>query len=127
MYYELSDLLLRELPDRFNKNPILHAANGQIDEKEIDALESSCYANGFDGLVSQRHWPFLADAMKELDLPLQKITRVHTARDAMMCIVPTSRFFLHKLLGLYLTIPVTTSIAEQLYEPISNMHPINHD
>ena len=134
LYYQACDLLLRELEDRFNQNDnlapvlaleslILKAANGESYDDVLHILEESCYANDLDFVHLKRQLPLLVDVIKQLKPVILKVTTVRTVCEAMST-NNTYKLMLsevHKLLRLYLTVPVTSSTSERTFSAMKRL------
>ena len=123
IYFESCDLLINELQSRFEQpsiEPVLtierllmKAANQDNIENEISILKESIYRDDFDFTVLERQVPVITDVIRQVLPSVRKVTSIRTVCDAMQ--EHSYRQMLsevHKLLRLYLTIPVTSSTSE---------------
>ena len=76
LYFEAWNLLLREIPDRFDQQEVLppvlgleslliKAANGEAYGDVLHNVEQSCYAPDLDFTVLRRQLPLLVDVVKQ--------------------------------------------------------------
>ena len=117
---------MRELTDRFDQRELLppvlgleslliKAANGETYDDVLRNVEKSCYASDLDFTVLRRQLPLLADVVKQGYV--RKVTSIHTICEAMKA-NPTYKLIfseVHKLLRLYLVIPITSATAERTF------------
>ena len=92
------------------ENLIVNAANGEDYECTLKFLDESCYSSDIDFSVMRRHLPLLFYAKPAL----KRVTSVRTVCDAMN----SSSAVLsevHKLLRLYLTVPISSSTSERTF------------
>ena len=133
IYFQVCDLLLQELQDRFDQHllsPVLalealiiKAANGESYDSELQSVQDSCYAGDLDCTTLKRHLPLLVDVVKLHNPRIRKVTSVRTVCDAMN-VNETHKGMLaevHKLLRLYLTIPVTSSTSERTFSALRRL------
>ena len=99
------------------ENLIVNAANGEDYECTLKFLDESCYSSDIDFSVMRRHLPLLFDAKPAL----KRVTSVRTVCDAMNSssdAMNSSSAVLsevHKLLRLYLTVPISSSTSERTF------------
>jgi len=133
LYFQACDLLLRELDDRFNQDelaPVLaleslliKAGNGENYDNELQSVEDSCYANDINFSALKRQLPLLVDVVKALKPTIRKVTSVRTLCEAMN-VNKTYKLMLsevHKLLCLYLTVPITSSTCERTFSVLKRL------
>ena len=124
LYFEACDLLIQELQDKFDQQEILppvitletlvtKAANGEPYEDQLYVLKNSCYKNDFNFSVLNRHLSMLVDIMKEVQTVCDAMNTNETYKSVL------SDF--HKLLRLYLTIPITSSTAERTFSVLKRL------
>lgn len=134
LYFESCDLLIQELQDRFDQQEILppvialetllmKAANGEPYDDQLHIVENSCYKNDFNFSVLKRHLSMLVDIVKEACPEVKRVTTVRTLCDAMNTNPIFKNIFseVHKLLWLYLTIPITSSTAERTFSVLRRL------
>jgi len=134
-YFETCDLLLGELDERFEQsriipsvltleNLLLSAANGASYEEHIRAIRDSCYKDDFDFAVLQKQLPLLVDVIKQGTPLVKKVTSVRTICEAMNTqsrVYKTMLSEIHKLLRLYLTIPITSATSERTFSALKHV------
>ena len=134
LYFQACDLLLRELEDRFDQkellppvlaleNLIITAANGESYDDALQSVEDSCYAGDLDFSMLRRHLPLVYDVVKEATPGLRRVTSIRTVCEAMN-VCRTYKTILsefHKLLRLYLTVPVTSSTSERTFSALKRL------
>ena len=126
IYYQACDLLLRELTDRFDQRELLQqvvgvevlllkAANGENYDDAIITMEQSCYSSDIDLDSLRRQLPLLVDACKQGSVT--KVTSIRTICGALNENQSYKQVLsdVHKLLRLYLTIPLTSCTAERVF------------
>ena len=117
---------INELQSRFEQpsvGPVLaierllmKAANQESTEFEIGLLKESIYKEDFDFTVFERQVPVITDVIHQVFPTVKKVTRIRTVCDAL-----TEHSYrqmlseVHKLLRLYLTLPVTSSTSERAF------------
>ena len=132
VYFESCDLLINELQSRFEQpyiEPVLtierllmKAANKENIENEIGILKESIYKEDFDFAVLERQVPVITDVIHQVLPSVRKVTSIRTVCDALM--EHSYRQMLsevHKLLRLYLTIPVTSSTSERTFSTLRRL------
>ena len=134
LYFQACDLLLRELEDRFDQkellplvlaleNLIVKAANGEGYDDALQSVEESCFAGDihFDSL--RRHLSLVCDLVKEAIPGVHKVTSIHTVCDAMNMSNAYKSMLseVHKLLRLYLTVPIASSTSEQTFSAMKRL------
>ena len=133
-YFEACDLLLGELDDQFDQksvlssvmaleNTLLNSANGLNYEEELAILEESCYKEDFDFTKLKCHLALLADTIKLAIASIKKVTSIRTVGDAMnsQSVYKSMLPEVHKLLRLYLTIPITTATSERTFSAVRHV------
>ena len=134
MYFESCDLLLGELQVRFDQKELLppvlaleslivKAANGEDYEHTVKSLEESCYSGDLDFPVLRRHLPLLFDAVRKSNPAIRRVTSVRTVCDAMNSSSAYKSVLseVHKLLRLYLTVPITSSTSERTFSALKRL------
>jgi len=132
-YYSACDILIQELVDRFEQKefmqPVLameslliKSANGECHADELKTVKESVFKEdlNFDSL--ERHLGVLVDVI-HLALPqVKKVTSIRTICDAMKCDPYRSMLSeVHKLLQLYLTVPITSSTSERAFSTLRRL------
>ena len=126
IYFEACDILLQELDERFDQQQVLpsllalegviiKSANNENYKDELKLLEDSCYADDLDFKALRRHLPLVCDVVKEASPTVRKVTSVRTVCDAMNTNSAYKSMLpeVHKLLRLYLTVPLLLSERSQ--------------
>ena len=125
-YFEACDLMLGELDERFDQpslslvvameNTLLNAVNSLPYEEPLTVLEKSFYNNDFN-------FGLLPDTIKLADSFIQKVTSIRTICNAMNTqgVFKTMLSEVHKLLSIYLTIPMTTATCERTFSAIRHV------
>ena len=134
IYFEACDLLLQELDERFDQQQVLpsilalegviiKSANNETYEDELKLLEDSCYADDLDFKALRRHLPLVCDVVKEASPTVRKVTSVRTVCDAMNTNSAYKSMLpeVHKLLRLYLTVPLTSSTSERMFSAMKRL------
>ncbi len=132
IYFEACDLLIGELDNRFDQafltplvameQLIVKAANGEPVPDELDTLSASVYAKDLDLPWLKRHLTVLPDIVSQA-LPLVKrVTTIRTVCTAMLSGTHRSTFDeVHKLLRLYLTVPITSATSERAFSTLKRL------
>ena len=132
IYYQACDLLLRELADRFDQSEFLphvlslesllmKAANGENYDNELESVRDGSFAQDLNLPSLEKQLPLLVDAAK-LGF-VNKVTSIRTITAAMNA-NPSYKVVLseiHKLLRLYLTIPVTSATSERTFSVLKRL------
>lgn len=129
-YYEACDLLYTELNNRFQSqlcSPIiaieqvlLKAANGDKYRSCIEKIEELPFKDDINLSDLNRHLQVLPDVIKKQLPEVKKVTSINTicqgmdASDVFKDMLPT----VHKLLRLYLTLPITSATSERAMKRI---------
>lgn len=134
IYYQTCDLLLRELEDRFQQKDLLptvlplemvliKAANKEEFIDELDKIKQSCYKNDLDFSSLTAQLSLLHDAVKEACPLVRKVTTIRTVCDAMNAQNSFKSLLseVHKLLRLYLSIPITSATAERTFSVLRRL------
>ena len=132
VYFESCDLLIGELKSRFEQSSIepvlaierliMKAANNEPKGNEISELKESIYREDFDFTVLERQIPVITDVIHQVFPSVRKVTSIRTVCDALM--ENSYKHMLsevHKLLRLYLTIPVTSSTSERTFSTLRRL------
>ena len=128
LYYQACDLLVQELEDRFQQKDLLptvltleslllKAAREEEFEEEIKKVEASCYKGDFDFPRLKRQLLLVADVMKQASPPLRTVTSIRTI-DEFTNSIQTMLTEVHKLIRLYLTLPVTSATSERTFSAL---------
>lgn len=132
IYYQACDLLMRELADRFDQREFLpqvlcleslliKAANGAPYENELASLRDNCFASDLNLPALEKQLPLLVDAAKQGFV--REVKSIRTISDAMNA-NPSYKVILseiHKLLRLYLIIPVTSATSERTFSVLRRL------
>lgn len=132
VFFESCDLLINELESRFEQpsiEPVLaieslliKAANKGSIENAISILKECIYREDFDFTVLEHQAPVIFDVIHQVLPSVRKVTSIRTVCDALM--EHSYRQMLsevHKLLRLYLTIPVTSSTSERTFSTLRRL------
>ena len=132
-YFQGCDLLIQELTDRFEQRDVmtpvlglesllLKAANGEDIREEFKLVKESVFSDDlyFDKLESQL--AILVDTV-HLALPeVKKVTSVRTICEAMRAYANRKLLSeVHKLIRLYLTIPITSATSERTFSVLRRL------
>lgn len=118
-----------ERADRFELLPpvlgleslLIKAANGETYDDVLHNVEQSCYAPDLDFTVLRRQLPLLVDVVKQGCV--RKVTSIRTICEAMKA-NPTYKLIfseVHKLLRLYLVVPITSATAERTFSVLKRL------
>ena len=132
IYYQGCDLLMRELADRFDQSEflpevlsleslLLKAANGDTYESELESVRNGCFSSDLNLPSLEKQLPLLVDAAKQGFV--RKVTSIRTITDAMNT-NPSYKVILseiHKLLRLYLIVPVTSATSERTFSVLKRL------
>ena len=132
IYNEACDLLVQEVTDRFNQDfmkplaamekLLLSAANGKGFTEEIDAVACSVFAKDLDMAKLARHLAVLPDIVHQALPDVKEVTTIRTVCSAMSFSTHRSTFNeVHKLLRLYLTVPITSSTSERAFSTLKRL------
>ena len=132
VYFEACDLLIGELTDRFNQafmqplaameRLIVNAANGEDYTQQMDDVMGSVFGKDFDFPKLQRHVAMLTDVVRQVLPDVKKVTSVRTVYSAMCTSSHRDMFSeLHKLIRLYLTVPVTSATSERAFSILKRL------
>ena len=94
LYFEVCDMLLQELNDRFDQkdlllpiqyleNLLMKAANGEVYEENLHGLKSSCYSTDIDFDQLQRQLPLLVSLIRQALPNVITVTSIRTICEAM--------------------------------------------
>ncbi|XP_078613923.1 zinc finger MYM-type protein 1-like [Branchiostoma floridae x Branchiostoma japonicum] len=132
VFFQACDLLIGELSQRFDQDflkpvvamekVLLEAANGNDFSGHMDEVMSSVFANDLDQRKLTIHLSMLPDIVKQ-ELPdVKKVTSIRTICSAMSAGSHRTTFSqTHKLLRLYLTIPITSSTSERAFSSLKRL------
>ena len=122
-YFEGCDLLVQELSDHFEQKEVIQpvlsiesqlikAANGEDSTEELRIMTESVFLNDLSIDKLERQLAILVDVI-HVGLPTVKVTCVHTICEAMQAHANGEILSeIHKLIQLYLTIPITSATSE---------------
>ena len=122
-YFEVLEIITGELSRRFNQDKLgvikklelmlLSAANGEF--KGIPETVKDLYKGDFDFGALKRQLPMLQDTVRSAKI--KRVTSVKTICDIFNNQMVCKQLFskVHKVLCLYLTIPVTSATAERTF------------
>ena len=129
-YFELCDLLIGVLAERFSQQhmaPILSleqllitVANAEPLEDNTEKLSLSCFKEDVNVADLKNQLPLLLDMIRKACPLVKKVTSVQTicnvmnTSDVYKSMLPA----VHKLLKLYLTFPVTLSTSERTFSAL---------
>ena len=103
------------------ENVLLNAANGDHFQGDITQLASSCFKDYVNLFDLSRHLSLLQDVIKK-GTPVVKVTSVQSICEAMnTCSFQVFKDILpavHKLLQLYLTVPLTSATSERTFSAL---------
>ena len=95
---------------------LLNVSNGPCFQEQLDEVKASYSMDDFNFNHLQRHLSLLVDVVKQ-GLPIvNKVANIHTICEAMNSEPTISKIMLsevHKLLGLYLTIPISSATSQK--------------
>ena len=137
-YYEACDLIQTALDIRFNQEKlkpvanveklVLATANTQDFSEHLTEVQASCYRADLD-VGRLRHQLHMVPEGINQALPIVKeVTNVRTVCDAMN-VNPVTKALLgevHKLLRLYLTVPVTSATSERTFSALRRLKNCMH-
>ena len=105
------------------ESTLLNSANGLNYEEELAILEESCYKEDFDFTKLKCHLALLADTVKLAIPSIKKVTSIRTICDAMnsQSVYKSMLPEVHKILRLYLTIPITTATSERTFSAVRHV------
>ena len=132
-YFEACDLLIQELHDRFGQREVmkpivtlqsllLKSANGEECIQELSDFKDSVYRQEFTVEKLEKQLGILADVIR-VELPeVKKVTSVRSICDASAKHGNTNLLSeVHKLLQLYLTIPITSCTSERSFSALRRL------
>ena len=128
VYFEALDLLIEELTDRFEQRAVMKpvlglesllvkSANG---EPFADEVQESVYGPDFDIERLKNQLAVLVDVIRQALPSVKKVSSIRTICDAMNTQSVYKEMFTetHKLLRLYLTVPITSSTSERAFSTL---------
>ncbi|KAI8511315.1 zinc finger, MYM-type [Branchiostoma belcheri] len=132
IYFEACDLLIGELTERFNQdfleplvameNLILDAANGCDFEDHMDTVRMSVFGKDIDSAKLTRHLSMLPDLIEQALPDVRKVTSIRTVCSVMATGSHRTTFSeTHKLLRLYLTVPITSATSERAFSSLKRL------
>ena len=135
-YYEVCDLMIGELNDRFEQqnllppvlaleSVLLNAANGLNYKDQLKVVQQYCYKDDFNFSRLDSQLGILADGIKVALPSVKKVTSMRTICDAMnaQTVYKTMLSEVHKQLRLYLTVPITTATSERTFSALRHVLP----
>ena len=133
-YYQVRDLLLRELEDRFEQSKVLPsvlalehlliaAANGRNYEEYLDNVSKSCYKDDFNFGNLRKQLPLRVDVVKNATPKVKEVTSVHTIGEAMNVqnVYKVMLSEVHNMLRLYLTVSITSATSERTFSALKRV------
>lgn len=102
---------------------LLGAANGSNYSNDFELVRESCYKNDLDCDRLQHQLHMLPDVVKTALPDVKQVTNVRTICDAMNSspVVKSLLGEVHKLLRLYLTVPVTSATSERTFSALRRL------
>ena len=129
-YFEACDLLIQELTDRFKQKEVVQpllaieqllikSANGEVFTEQLKAVHDSVYKADLDFNKLERHLSVLTDVVHESLPGVKVVTKILTICEAMTAHANRNLLSeVHKLLRLYMTIPVTSATPERSFSTL---------
>ncbi|XP_078665396.1 zinc finger MYM-type protein 1-like [Branchiostoma floridae x Branchiostoma belcheri] len=132
IYLQACDLLVGELTDRFDQDflkpvlamesVLLSAANGDDFSDAMDEVMTSVFGKDLDRAKLRRHLSVLPDVIEQALPEVKKVTSIRTICSAMVTSSHRTTFAqTHKLLRLYLTIPITSATSERAFSSLKRL------
>ena len=128
---EACALLIKELDRRFDQTnllpPILcietillKASNLETYSEELESFKLSMYKDDVEIDQLSRQLPLLGDVIKQALPSVKQVTTIQTICDAMNTesVYKSMLSEIHKLLRLYLTIPISSSTSERSFSAL---------
>lgn len=102
---------------------LIKAANKEEFIDELDKIKQSCYKNDLDFSSLTTQLSLLHDAIKEACPLVRKVTTIRSVCDAMNAQNSFKSLLseVHKLLRLYLSIPITSATAERTFSVLRRL------
>ncbi len=102
------------------ENILMNASNGKDFDTEFDVVKESCYSSDCDFDFLQKQLPLLSDMIRQALPEIKVVTSLRTVCDAMNSQFGYKSLFseVHKLLRLYLTIPITSATSERTFSAL---------
>lgn len=101
---------------------LLSAANGKEFTEEMDAFPCSVFGKDLDMAKLARHLAVLPDIVHRALPDVKRLTTIRTIWSAMSASTHRSTFNeVHKLLRLYLTVPITSSTSERAFSTLKRL------
>ena len=123
--------MIEELVDRFEQKTVmepvlalesllLKSANGECFDEQLKKVKESVFQSDLDFDRLQKQLGVLVDVIRQALPSVTKVTKVRTICDAMNVQDTYKEMFTetHKLLRLYLTIPITSSTSERAFSTL---------
>lgn len=132
-YFASCDLLFGELTDRFDQKEfmqpvlaleslLLKSANGEDFGEELQSVQESVYQTDFDFAKLKKQLGVLVDVIHEALPEVRQVTSIRTICEAMTRhAYRTMLSEVHKLLRLYLTVPITTATSERAFSTLRRL------
>ena len=130
-YFAACDIMIEELVDRFEQKTVmepvlalesllLKSANGECFDEQLKKVKESVFQSDLDFDRLQKQLGVLVDVIRQALPSVTKVTKVRTICDAMNVQDTYKEMFTetHKLLRLYLTIPITSSTSERAFSTL---------
>jgi len=132
VFFQSCDLLIGELSERFNQaflkplvameKVLLDAANGEDVAGSIEEVTASVFGKDLDPPKLARHLSMLPDVIEQALPGVKKVTSIRTICSAMATSSHRSTFSqIHKLLRLYLTVPITSATSERAFSSLKRL------
>ena len=132
-YFAACDLLIQELTDQFEQKEfiqpvidleslLLKSANGEDFDEDLQLVHESVYQADLDFAKLKSQLGVLVDVIREALPEVKKVTSIRTICEAMTRhAYQTMLSEVHKLLRLYLTVPITTATSERAFSTLRRL------
>lgn len=99
---------------------LLKASNLETYSEELESFKLSMYKDDVEIDQLSRQLPLLGDVIKQALPSVKQVTTIQTICDAMNteCVYKSMLSEIHKLLRLYLTIPISSSTSERSFSAL---------
>ncbi|XP_066265791.1 zinc finger MYM-type protein 1-like [Branchiostoma lanceolatum] len=132
VYFQACDLLTGELTERFDQEflkpvvamerVLINAANGNDVSNHVDEVMTSVFGKDLDRPKLTRHLAMLQDVIHQALPEVKKVTSIRTICSAMSTDAHRVTFSqTHKLLRLYLTVPITSATSERAFSSLKRL------
>ncbi|CAH1254781.1 ZMYM1 [Branchiostoma lanceolatum] len=132
VYFQACDLLTGELMERFDQEflkpvvamerVLINAANGNDVSNHVDEVMTSVFGKDLDRPKLTRHLAMLQDVIHQALPEVKKVTSIRTICSAMSTDAHRVTFSqTHKLLRLYLTVPITSATSERAFSSLKRL------